>query len=799
MKIRLVKKPNEVEQILLEQLGSLSQDEQGDYLQIAVNDGRIYKYCFHKGEYGIQGSDEKTEQKNNFIHWILCNFNKIEKGEYSYPMRQSFDMNGPEKYRTTPEHYYKIKPWIHQLVSHEKFFFSTKGSEVAKILVRLPEAVLRKTFLNTDMTIDEIWSYAYPNNTYTSAEREVRRYQLLQQDITNLMDKLNTQACDKSPTITTQTPNFIETPNSQNTVAGLFSEWPFRPIKLPLGLRSNLTIAGQENCLLSEDNAEEVLQICMNVTYGLETFEITRIQEKLDGKNKSKYDGTYVKKTAYDRINSLNPNDYTKDDGVFFLKMMPEQRSKAVEGFAEMLLGEMIGELMRTELIPKFYWDCFSPATTITLPNNVGKALLQPFAIGSKPLHQASKKYDHILILHPDDPIPISIPENRIVLQLKDRRLAGYWNEASIIKHKSLSETKVPEIIEELRAAKDIHCSDRLLVEQVALAYKLIQKQKPTFTESQRRFFSNQGYEVYYNSIEQESHGLSYVLMFMILFGNYSVHSGNIQVTLESEQATYTGIDYGAGVRNLGDSYTQTKIWQALEELTKVRSIEALTKLRPHRFFTKRYLDYYKIPGLLESVQQHGKDFLEALKAEPHKKSIFEQIIVESIIKSYRNYNDEMDETRKTDLLKYVYGDYYPIYAEKRRDSLFDVSDFADDICSILYGRLREMVHQKVPILPEAAGRRLYKSISIPKRGYIEDPMRPELSCPQEQNSTLPMGEEVNVPEEMSLQKYCRKIQAIDRMGSHGVFFNESRDRTSAVAPLSLPIDGPQRKRGYTF
>lgn len=211
---------------------------------------------------------------------------------------------------------------------------------------------------------------------------------------------------------------------------------------------------------------------------------------------------------------------------------------------------------------------------------------------------------------------------------------------------------------------------------------KSSQKQKNVLSEVLNRLLFNKRYE-YITELNETPQGLSAIIFMMVLFGNYSLHSGNILATAKKSTLLLKAIDYGAAFRNILDERTiaDTKqIWDSCEEVE-----------RPINFY-KRYLSFYKrIPNLLEQAVLKANTFKATLELDENKKKLFDTIIKNALQSAYDHYKDYIMSTfvttrssapfeewklKRTELLTHL-GLKLPQNTPENRDE--DEEDVVDD------------------------------------------------------------------------------------------------------------------------
>ena len=247
------------------------------------------------------------------------------------------------------------------------------------------------------------------------------------------------------------------------------------------------------------------------------------------------------------------------------------------------------------------------------------------------------------------------------------------------------------------------------------------QKEKNAFTETIKRVLQNIGYEDYLDTINRDEkpyHGLSYIVMLMILLANYSVHSGNILFSEENNQTNFFGIDFGAAFRNFMGTVEQDNIWVSLEEQNKTRT---------DGWMFKKYLDLYKtIPGFYHAIVLHAEKLHRDLNENREKLTNLKKLmpqIIKNTLQQYKTYiifleGPESWKKNKDILFRYIYGKQYDALMEKINVEMrsnpknTDIANdlFANDITQIIFSRLFNLSLQGHNI-PEIHQLELYSSI----------------------------------------------------------------------------------------
>ncbi|CEK09719.1 hypothetical protein [Legionella hackeliae] len=189
------------------------------------------------------------------------------------------------------------------------------------------------------------------------------------------------------------------------------------------------------------------------------------------------------------------------------------------------------------------------------------------------------------------------------------------------------------------------------------------------------------GPDYYVRLTEIESHfGLSMILMISLLFGDYSVHSGNVVCLNSTTKAIQFGrIDLGAAFRNFGYKANNSNILYPLEYQGWFN----------HTGLTKGYfLNYKKIIGLFPAIAQKAKTLEQKLSTP-----LLEDTINTVLAKIPA---DLIDESVKNRLSSYLgISSFSEISLGKEQNS----SSFCRDFIEILELRLKKIteLHDLVP------------------------------------------------------------------------------------------------------
>ena len=211
--------------------------------------------------------------------------------------------------------------------------------------------------------------------------------------------------------------------------------------------------------------------------------------------------------------------------------------------------------------------------------------------------------------------------------------------------------------------------------------------------------FKGEGYSHYFKETNEYKEELAYIIMIMILFGNFSVHAGNIMFRRDeanNNKLVLNAIDYGAAFRNFMGALTQgVPVWQSLEELLP----------RKDGYILKKYLDSYKsISGLFELVCKHAKTLNESFQNTGASKA-FDTLITGAFAEVYQSYQTSItnmhgaqawEEELKPALFNYLTGKEYKKRCEGVSSGTSNVPDadetyFATLISKVVSHRLGQM------------------------------------------------------------------------------------------------------------
>ena len=192
----------------------------------------------------------------------------------------------------------------------------------------------------------------------------------------------------------------------------------------------------------------------------------------------------------------------------------------------------------------------------------------------------------------------------------------------------------------------------------------------------------------YYTSVTKlgESFGLSIALMFSLLLGAHSVHSGNIVALKGNEKSTslqFGRIDWGDAFRNFAHKENNTDILYAYENRGVFN----------YKRFTKDYfLNFKKINGLFPAMAEKAKDLLPKVP---------EDIMLDIVVSALKKIpSDFIDQTTKNKLANVM---CMPSFKEVQLGPDAHVDAFATEMAKLLEQRmtkiteLKDIVVQEIP------------------------------------------------------------------------------------------------------
>jgi effector protein B len=174
----------------------------------------------------------------------------------------------------------------------------------------------------------------------------------------------------------------------------------------------------------------------------------------------------------------------------------------------------------------------------------------------------------------------------------------------------------------------------------------------------------------------KQYYGLAIALMFSLLLGDHSVHSGNVVCfdilsSMEEPFIQFARIDWGAAFRYYGHKKNNDDLLYPFE----------YQGFFNHKGYTKGYfLNYKRIKGLFPAIAAHAKQFLEKINKETLVS------MMNSILGKLPA--DLMDNDIKEQLAKYLYIESFKNISFGETG---DYQQFANDLSEILLQRLNKM------------------------------------------------------------------------------------------------------------
>ncbi|MBI2786371.1 MAG: LepB GTPase-activating domain-containing protein [Legionella longbeachae] len=222
--------------------------------------------------------------------------------------------------------------------------------------------------------------------------------------------------------------------------------------------------------------------------------------------------------------------------------------------------------------------------------------------------------------------------------------------------------------------------------------HKLIGTSNTTGNDRDVMKEATSGSKHYPNLMKPENYfGLSTALMFSLLLGAHSVHSGNI-VALgdeKSQDKQYGRIDWGDSFRYFAHPKNNDALLYAYEN-RGFGNYKALTK--------DYFLNYKEMPGLFPEMAKNG-----TLLKEKVKENILQDIVT-SALKNMPH--DLIDIETKKKFAKYA---EMPSFVNVTLGSESKGGQFAIDMARILEGRLEKITHLQ-DLQPPTKGHKRYKS-----------------------------------------------------------------------------------------
>lgn len=241
---------------------------------------------------------------------------------------------------------------------------------------------------------------------------------------------------------------------------------------------------------------------------------------------------------------------------------------------------------------------------------------------------------------------------------------------------------------------------------------------KPFFSEASGILLGTGGYERYLQALPHQRHtGLSFIVMFMIWVANYSVHSGNILVTLKNDMNLFMVIDYGAALRNFMGTKNQNDIWVPLETQLGLMDSSGNGALR----LDKHYVRHYQtIPGFLNATVAHATTLSVNLLKKGQQ---FSSIVTQVTQKIYTRYmqavtlKGEETAVARDHLFSYIYGECYDDISSSLNDMQNEALTalLSRAIFKVMVDRLKKIASYKEPVhASDASNVSRYASIRIP-------------------------------------------------------------------------------------
>ena len=211
--------------------------------------------------------------------------------------------------------------------------------------------------------------------------------------------------------------------------------------------------------------------------------------------------------------------------------------------------------------------------------------------------------------------------------------------------------------------------------------------------------------------------GLSIALLFSLLMGDYSVHSGNV-VCLGFETETgeqiiqFARIDWGASFRHFANKKNNTNILYPFE-------YQGLFNLKG---ITKGYIYNYKyITGLFPAIAEKAKDLMRLLN---------DSLLVDTVYSTVQKIpTDLISGSIKKELAKYmgINSFAHVVFGIKEH-----CEQFINDFSEILYSRL-EQITLLQDFYPGQKRSGLYKSMIIDNTSFIPDyAVNPDITLPKQ-------------------------------------------------------------------
>ncbi|MBL7481329.1 LepB GTPase-activating domain-containing protein [Legionella bononiensis] len=203
----------------------------------------------------------------------------------------------------------------------------------------------------------------------------------------------------------------------------------------------------------------------------------------------------------------------------------------------------------------------------------------------------------------------------------------------------------------------------------------------------------------YYTSVTKlgESFGLSIALMFSLLLGAHSVHSGNIVALKGDEKSTslqFGRIDWGDAFRNFAHKENNTDILYAYENRGVFN----------YKRFTKDYfLNFKKINGLFPAMAEKAKELLPKVPKD---------ILLDMVVSALKKIpSDFINQTAKDKLASDM---YMPSFKEVQLGSEAHIDTFATEMANLLEQRMTKITELKDIVVQEIPENMYASVIHIP-------------------------------------------------------------------------------------
>lgn len=195
--------------------------------------------------------------------------------------------------------------------------------------------------------------------------------------------------------------------------------------------------------------------------------------------------------------------------------------------------------------------------------------------------------------------------------------------------------------------------------------------------------------------------GLTAALMYSILLGDYSVHSGNIfSIDVRSANGAlhkkYGRIDFGAAFRYFFDKDNNVDVYKAKERKDSL-----------HKDFTKNYTDYFvSIPGITEAIAEKATVFCEFMTVPVLEEAVLRAI--QAFPKSFFQGGGASD--LKIRIANYMYSEKL---AEAFCGNVLGDAAFAKELAGTMIFRAKQMAFYKHVVNSKKVA---YKTIQLEEK-----------------------------------------------------------------------------------